>query len=374
MKLPYTNLSITEISNTLGTSDRTLRGLCTNNNINIFSWRKPFAYAANVVDSNDYEAMRGKNHGFKYSPILAAPELGAELPEIVYQPPIGGTNEPFRMGDFRGYEHDALPCINLNIEHMYTTTTASRFKLTYTQTDANLALSTVVGNSSPFRIVLIYKNANRVRAITSPLLVKDMQPHETYTLEMQGILADEGLLTDFYVCMTTKEFPDAKDITWGSLGGMIALNWQNYKEYHKRYTIVGLPKELIKFDEFELWLTNHIGRIWICKPVLYFSPSVANTTITFNAADYYIKFYCEYRFRDINGKMYNNFIVDIIGSWTTNSTEQAIFDIVQFPFDEVDSSQYPKAPVYMDLYKRGTDGAKDKIVYQKEIDFHDIRK
>lgn len=373
MKLPYTNLSVSEICNTLGTTDRTLRGLCTNPNINIFSWRKPFAYAANVVDVNDTEAMRGNNHGFKYSPILTEPALGEELPEIYYQPPTGGTNEPFRMGDFRGYEHDALPCINLNIEHTYTTTTPSRFTLTYTQKDANLALNSVVGNNSPFRIVLIYKNANRVRVITSPLLIKDMPPSETYTLEMQGILADEGLLTDFYVCMTTKEFPEEKNITWGSLGPIVGLNWRNYKEYHKRYTIVGLPKELISWDDFDLRLTQHTGRIWVCKPVIYFSPVILNNTITFNASDYYLKFYSNYRFRDINGNTYNEITVNITGTWTTSSTEQAIFDNVQFPFDEVDSSQYPKAPIQMYLYKRGTDGAVDKIVHQEAMDFHDIR-
>lgn len=372
MELPYINLTLTDIGNMLGTSDRTLRGLCTHPNINIFSWRKPFAYPANVVGLNDYEAMRGSNHGFKYSPILSAPELGAELPEIYYQPPTGGANEPFRMGDFRGYQHDATPCITMTIEHIYTSTLSSRFVLTFNQKNTNLPLTNIVG-TSPFRLALIYKNANRIRVKTHPIFIKDMNPNDTYTLEMQGVLADEGLITDFYVCMITKEFADEDTTTWNSLGTVIGLNWRNYKEYHKRYTIVGLPKETIHWDEFELRLTRHIGRNWICKPVIYFSSAIPNNTITFNASDYYLYFYCDYRFRDLSGNMYNEFNVNLSGSWSTTSSSKAEFPDITFPFDEVDSSLFPKAPVSMYLFQRGKDGAKDKIVYQKIIDFHNIR-
>ena len=50
MSLPYKNLTFEIVAKELGEKSLKLSDLCTSKNINLFAWRKPFAYASNKVE------------------------------------------------------------------------------------------------------------------------------------------------------------------------------------------------------------------------------------------------------------------------------------------------------------------------------------
>lgn len=67
MSLPYKNLTFEIVAKELGEKSLKLSDLCTSKNINLFAWRKPFAYAANKVEMDDYQAWRGRALWFSNS-------------------------------------------------------------------------------------------------------------------------------------------------------------------------------------------------------------------------------------------------------------------------------------------------------------------
>ncbi len=128
MALGIEKISTTLVGTTLGTSSRDVGTLCTHSAVNIYSKYKPVAHTS--MAAADYykalytgaEAGKSGDYGLRPPAQTALPitsEVGTLNPALVifdaldwsYRKPAGGANEPFRLGDFRLYDHYALPFI-----------------------------------------------------------------------------------------------------------------------------------------------------------------------------------------------------------------------------------------------------------------------
>ncbi len=379
MSLSYKNLTFEMVAKELGEKSLKLSDLCTSKNINLFAWRKPFAYAANKVEVDDYQAWRGRAYGFQIVAQNDKPASGQEMPEMYYNPPSGGTEQPYRLGDFRGYDHTAKSPITLSISTEYDDVSPTVCKLTFNQLDGQLTLSEIF-NTQSFYLTFIYVNANRIRVISAAKAIKDLDRGEQ-TLEIPSSSGDTGIQTDLYVCMTLKQFTDYQDLTeWSSLGGCFPLNFPNYHNYHSSFVVQAPSFEAIKFTGLTMRYVHHnyAGAIWVNNPtVTYAKENINQSSVTFNAADYYLEYELSgHRFIAIDGKSQNQLIVnDLEGSYTTTSYEDTI---------EFDKKIYIKFDEY--AYDKNTNLLKDKVtcrIYRKkdyklmayyEIDFNNLEK
>ena len=126
--LPTTGITTSLVGTTLGASSRDVGSLVTHQNINPFSRWKPIR--ANTAEGITETILRNANFGilttqYRLSDITVNP---ADIPTFEYLRPRGGASEPFRLGDFRSYNHVARPPLSLMMrsitptvsnEHLY---------------------------------------------------------------------------------------------------------------------------------------------------------------------------------------------------------------------------------------------------------------
>ena len=95
-----TRVSIVEVRNILGYPSTDLGTLCScgENYINIWSPYKPINYNGLTLS----DTIRDKLTGFKIVNNY-----------LQYDPPVGGSTSPYRLGDFRGYKSDAAKPSNV---------------------------------------------------------------------------------------------------------------------------------------------------------------------------------------------------------------------------------------------------------------------
>ena len=357
------------VAKELGIKTNKLSELCTSKNINLFAWRKPFAYASNKVELDDYQAWRGRAYGFQMVPQIERPTSGQELAEMYYNPPSGGTSEPFRLGDFRGYDHNAKSPITLNITTEFDSIKPTVCKLKFNQLDGQLTLSEIF-NTQNIYLAFIYVNANRIRVITTDKPIKDLDRAEQ-TLELSSAQDDAGLTTDLYVCMILKKFEDYQDLNeWSSLGGCFPLNFPNYHEYHKSFVVQASPKDTMLISSVFFKAVHHVGISWIVKPLItYRKADSSQQTVTFNAADYYLDIeHSGYRLQNLTGGSVNN----MIGEFSTiyYEGEAEIESNIYFRLTEnsYDSTNYPKNDFVVRVYRKKD----DKNMCISRIDLRDV--
>ena len=102
-------MKIRDIKDTLNADSRNVSILCTSPNINKWSKWKPvrFNKDCNITPLDLYSV----NYGLMLPVGAATPQLASDN-EYVYQYPTGGNSAPFRMGDFRDYNHNAIPPVS----------------------------------------------------------------------------------------------------------------------------------------------------------------------------------------------------------------------------------------------------------------------
>ena len=100
MKLGTTDISILSVRNILGYPSTDLGTLCScgENYINIWSPYKPINYNGLTLS----DTIRNTLSGFKIVNNY-----------LQYDPPVGGSTSPYRLGDFRGYKSDAAKPSNV---------------------------------------------------------------------------------------------------------------------------------------------------------------------------------------------------------------------------------------------------------------------
>ena len=100
MQLGTTDVSILNVRNILGYPSTDLGTLCScgENYINIWSPYKPINYNGLTLS----DTIRNTHSGFKIVNNY-----------LQYDPPVGGSTSPYRLGDFRGYKSDAAKPSNV---------------------------------------------------------------------------------------------------------------------------------------------------------------------------------------------------------------------------------------------------------------------
>ena len=104
--LGTSNITTSLVRSTLGESNNRVSLLCRSVNINMFSKRKPVRDSRISIPAN--EVGTADNYG------IVIPTWDGTNQAWTYNRPRGGANEPFRLGDFRGYLHSAEIPVILN--------------------------------------------------------------------------------------------------------------------------------------------------------------------------------------------------------------------------------------------------------------------
>ena len=109
MALGTTNISTTLVGNAIGISSKDVGTLCSSPAINKWSKHKPVIYPAISTTGNWWKAVDG-NCGLSIPEYSNINNLVTAITNGVtwnYNKPTGGASSPYRLGDFRGYAHDA---------------------------------------------------------------------------------------------------------------------------------------------------------------------------------------------------------------------------------------------------------------------------
>lgn len=140
-QLATSNISTTLVANTLGTSTRDVGSLCTNSNINKWSKYKPTRYSSLAPTMDQFWKANDGYCGFDLSNarIISAGDTDGMINNTwEYLPPRGGEDEPYRLGDFRGYCHDALVQYTCNPPEQFQIQAESIITFTENQAEGNL--------------------------------------------------------------------------------------------------------------------------------------------------------------------------------------------------------------------------------------------
>ena len=122
MALGTTNISTTLVGQTIGLASDVVGTLCSSTLINKWSKYKPVVYPAITTTGNWWKAVDG-NCGLSIPEYSNINNLVTAITNGVtwnYNKPTGGASSPYRLGDFRGYEHNA----DIPFEGFYVPTTA----------------------------------------------------------------------------------------------------------------------------------------------------------------------------------------------------------------------------------------------------------
>lgn len=117
MALGTTGITTSKVGNALGTNSRDVGTLCSSNLINPWSRWKPISVKADTLTDS---ILKAQNYGIS---VLSANTPASLLTKVqnngnlgyTYNKPVGGSNSPYRLGDYRGYNHNA----SLPIESAY---------------------------------------------------------------------------------------------------------------------------------------------------------------------------------------------------------------------------------------------------------------
>ena len=115
--LPTTGITTSLVAQTIGVGSNDVGTLCKSSKVNKWSKWKPISLAkitglseSDIINANfglyPQEATQIKNYQWNGSNTLAAIQ---QPPLWAYTKPTGGSTSPFRLGDFRNYNHSSLP-------------------------------------------------------------------------------------------------------------------------------------------------------------------------------------------------------------------------------------------------------------------------
>ena len=151
-------VSIDDVKNCFGLSSNDLGTLIKNANINVWAKYKPTVYPSPFP--NDWYKAKDRNYGINITVnnrVSSWNTLVAEYSKAnngytnIYNRPTGGADAPYRLGDFRGYNHKAKPEIS------------DYLAATNYQEDSPISLSvaynaiTVDGDQVSYKDVEVYK-------------------------------------------------------------------------------------------------------------------------------------------------------------------------------------------------------------------------
>ena len=112
-------VSVDDVKSLLGESSNDLATLCKSSKINVWAKYKPTVYPSPFPD--DWYKSKDGNYGLNitvdnrvssWSALVAEYSKANNGYSNIYKRPSGGATSPYRLGDFRGYNHKAKPEIS----------------------------------------------------------------------------------------------------------------------------------------------------------------------------------------------------------------------------------------------------------------------
>lgn len=147
MALGTTNITTTLVGTTIGSASRDVGSLCSSTLINKWSKYKPVIYPNVTTTGNWWKAVDG-NCGLSIPQYVDIDSLLGDNTTWVYNKPYGTINSPYRLGDFRGYEHTSVIPFDVLIPNAIEIgSSGNLIKLRMpTVPTSNLTLNDIVGN------------------------------------------------------------------------------------------------------------------------------------------------------------------------------------------------------------------------------------
>lgn len=149
MALGTTNITTTLVSQTIGVASRDVGTLCSSSLINKWSKYKPVVYPtiSTTGITNWWKTVDGYC-GFSIPQYVDIDSLLGDNTTWIYNKPYGTINSPYRLGDFRGYEHTSVIPFDVLIPNSIEIgSSGNLIKLRMrTVPSSNLTLSDIVGN------------------------------------------------------------------------------------------------------------------------------------------------------------------------------------------------------------------------------------
>ena len=136
MALPNTNISVAMVKTELGAATNDVGQLCIHPNVNEWSPYKPISSGAITLN----EAFREEVSGFLI--------IGRYLS---YNKPTGGAGSPYRLDDFRGYEHNSRKPQNTSIT---SNVMALNEDDTHGPSNASISISVTLPDTNTFKKIM----------------------------------------------------------------------------------------------------------------------------------------------------------------------------------------------------------------------------
>ncbi len=238
--LPTTGITTSKVAQAIGVGSNDVGTLCISNKINKWSKWKPIQ--SSKVTGLTLTDLQNANYGFTIPVVESGALAYTELAYTwVYKKPTGGATSPYRLGDFRGYDHNAIRPFNISIpSYLKEGGTNNKVKITFpTIGDGNVD-SDFFMSDKYFGVLL--KGAGIFEYKTASLSIED--GGHTVDLSDSSFLA-LGQNVDLY-CMLS----DGHRTTWWKAikNNLYSLNGDAGIAYKSNLYVYPLAKYTIGFS------------------------------------------------------------------------------------------------------------------------------
>ena len=262
MILPKTDISIMDVRNVLGYPSTDLGTLCSCENINPWSKYKPLLMTTDavnwVLNGNkliNYDGWEKGNlgtYGFTF-PTSSTIDSIINGAKWVYNPPTGGTRQPYILGSFAGYNSNAVPFLmtpykeNELVEVNRTTNTqfgiGAAISLSsdsqigfddFADSRLNNAVFCAIFKTGTYTPTVVNANGTLVNGNTTILVPLSQSP---FTVDRDW---------DVYLALRSS----------ATSGAYYPIPWDNDHHYHFKLNIVSESPFDIDCTKFSQWLTG----------------------------------------------------------------------------------------------------------------------
>lgn len=217
MALGTTNITTTLVGTTIGSASRDVGTLCSSPLINKWSKYKPVIYP--VISTTSITNFWKSNDGycgFSIQQYTDIDSLLADNTTWVYNKPYGTINSPYRIGDFRGYEHTSVIPFDVLIPNAIEAgSSGNLIKLRQlTVPTSNLTLNDIFGNKY-FGVVVKRGTQLAVKTTTSYIAAGE----NNLSIDDCGLLntATNIIISGFLTAQSIPEWTSVADQTIWSL-------------------------------------------------------------------------------------------------------------------------------------------------------------
>lgn len=153
MKLPNTGITSTIVANAIGAGSRKWSVLCTHPNINKWSKWKPVRHPTKTPLTDSQLASTDSG----LIPFGSTNYNDSVTSKWIYQRPTGSDSSPYRLGDFRNYNHDALPPVTLPNNVHISNQTSHTFALGINNETGDIELVDFSGDLEGYYYGIVFK-------------------------------------------------------------------------------------------------------------------------------------------------------------------------------------------------------------------------